>query len=283
MSRGATRRHGVAVGVGVRVGSGAGVRVGSGVGALVGAGVTGGVGIASGLDDPGSAPPGSPAVSPATSPRPGAAVGRAVAAADAAGAGGAAVAPEASAPSARAPGVPAMPATSPAGGPAGRGMNANAVAPSASRLAMAARAAARGACLGVGRAARGASETVAARSAPRNERSTDVVAILTPHAGHAPTDRAQQRWQAWIPHALHVVRPARCRPPPGRAGLPQRSQKRSGAPSAEAAAQGSIIGPTQPSRRPRRLIQTGRSDRFGECSARTPRRLAPVAPCTRTP
>jgi hypothetical protein len=276
MSRGATRRHGGGVGADVGVGSGAGVRagVGSGVGAR---GVAGEVEVGSSSEAP-----------PAIWPGPGAAGGRPLASDGASGTGGAPLDPAPAAPITPAPGVPATPATSPRSGAADRGINANAVAPTASRIATAATAAALGPGVGVGREATGAGRavalrSVAARSVARTDRSTDVVAVAMPQAGHAPTDRAQQRWQAWMPHALHVVRPTRCSAPSGRAGLPQRSQKRSGAPSADAAAQGSIIGRTQPSRRPRRLTRTSQSDRFGECSARTPRRIAPVAPCTRTP
>jgi hypothetical protein len=72
-------------------------------------------------------------------------------------------------------------------------MNANAVAPRASRIPTAATAAVRGARFGAGRTGGGGDGTVPARSVPRKERSTDVAVIATPHAGHAPTDRAQQR------------------------------------------------------------------------------------------
>jgi len=62
--------------------------------------------------------------------------------------------------------------------------------------------------------------------------------------------------------------------------LPQRSQKRSLAPSADAAAQGWIIGSFQPCRRPPGRADSRRFDGIGECSARAPRCHQPVAPRT---
>ena len=72
-------------------------------------------------------------------------------------------------------------------------------------------------------------------------RNGDAAAMDTPQAGHDPADRAQQRRQAWMPHARQVDRPRRRRLAAGRAGEPQCSQKRSSALSADEAAQGSII------------------------------------------
>ncbi len=51
-----------------------------------------------------------------------------------------------------------------------------------------------------------------------------MAAIEAPQAGHQPTDRAQQRWQAWIPQARQVVRRARVSVDSGSAGFPHLSQ-----------------------------------------------------------
>jgi hypothetical protein len=203
------------------------------------------------------------------------------------------------------PGVPTTPATSPAGG-AGRPIRPpRAMTPIANADAAATAAATRLVRRGLAatasdpEAAAAASdpETAAAAAGrgaaapPRGgaaggvrlvsgiERRTDIAAMAIPQAGHDPADRAQHRGQAKIPHARQVRRPPRSREPSGRAGLPQRSQKRWFAPSARSAGQGPIIGRTRSGR------SIGRARHRGGRVPGGARHASPVATarCCRAP